>query len=465
MAAIAAPTITASGTGTVLAPLPVIPTGAGSQANGVAATDTHLYVADGPHDQILVYSLDGVAQSTIALSAGDYPLDIALSPDKSTLYVADLSSARISKIDLASSAATSFAAVAGHDIAVSPDGTVVYLLEDGDSQVHAFSTVSGSAVATSVTNGIYQTPSSLAVSPDGATIYASYRDPMGVHTTGGVRLLHASDLSEITSDDFQNAGALAVDPTGNVFVGTNDGTSGGGSIQELTSFGVPIGTPLSTGNVPSVAVVSPDGATVYVGDDNGSQLYAVDIAAHTVSGALGPVGEAESMAVSPDGVHLYSSSGTAIPGSVFPFSFLKLTLTAPASVTPGTGATAFDTQIDDGTSPVGDHSGDSLLIEIVDATNTVVASGSGAPGATTGAASIPVNLATLPVGTYSVRAALTGPDGTIIVTAAGFTIAAAGSAALAATGVDALLPAGIAVLLLLAGAITVLARRRVAVRA
>ena len=464
--AFAAPTITASGTGTVLMPLATIATGAASEVNGVAATDSHLYVADGPHDQILVYSLEGVSQSAISLSSGDFPLDLALSPDKSQLYVSDLGSGRISTINLATSAVTSFAAVSSnYGITVSPDGSMLYVLANGDAQVHEFTTT-GIALATSTSNSIYATPAQIAVSPDGATVYVSYRDAIAPQTSGGLRLLRASDLSEFASIDVQNAEALAVNSAGEIFVGTNDGNPGGGSIQEYNAVTfLPVNPPLPTGNEPATAVVAPDGSTLYVGDGNGGQLYAVDTSGHTVSGHLGSAGGAESLAVSPDGVHVYSSSGNVVPGTVYPFAFLKLTLTAPASVTPGTGATAFDALLDDGASPIGDHSGDSVLIEIVDATNTVRASGSAAPGAASGAASITLNLATLPVGTYSVRATLTGPDGTIVATAAGFTVAAAGSTALAATGVDAALPVGIALLLVLAGAIVLLARRRTAARA
>lgn len=467
--AFAIPGISASGSGSVVTALTSIGTGTGSEANGVAATATHLYVADGPHDKILVYSLNGTAQAPIALSSGDFPFDIALSSDGSTLWVADLGSSRITEIDTASSTVTtSFSAVAGHDIKVSPDGSVVYELEDGDSQVHAFSTVStpiGDVVATSVTNGLYQTPSSLAISPDGNTVYVTYRDGAGGHPTGGMRLLHASDLSEITSDDFQDAAGLAVEPNGDVLVGYGTGNSGEGEVQVLTSSGTLLGLPMSVGTEPSTVVVSTDGDTAFIGDGNEGQLYAVDIATSTVSGPLGPVGGAESMAVAPDGFHLYSTSGNVIPGTVFPFAIAQVALSGPASVAVGGAPVTFDAQIADGQTPVSDYTSYSVKFEVINSADVVVASVTVAPDAS-GDASGSIDLSAAPAGTYSVRATLDPPAGSVVVTATGFTVGAAagGGAVLAATGVDAVLPAGVAVLLLLVGAIILLARRRAAAR-
>ena len=75
---------------------------------------------------------------------------------------------------------------------------------------------------------------------------------------------------------------------------------------------------------------------------------------------------------------------------------------------------------------------------------------------------MPIDLSTLPLGTYSVRATFSGPDGDIVATATGFVIGTA--ATLAATGVDAgsiMVTSTVAgVLLLLGGTALLMVRRR-----
>ena len=456
LSAMAASTITATSTGTVLTALPGIPTGAGSSTQGVAADGTNLYVSDSAHDLIDVFSLGGVAGTPITLASGTFPTDLALSPDGSTLYATGDFTSTVERIDLATSTDTSFpVAMNPHGVVVSADGSIFYVIGNSDAQVHSYNASTGAALNTSVTNGLYATPNQIALSPDGTKVYVTYRDPIPANPSGGLRILNASDLTETTHVDLPNALGVAVESTGDVVVGTGNGAAA--QLVELSAAGVPTNRSVTVGQSDDKLLVSPDGSTVYVADSTSGNLYVLDTATFTTPASPGTVDQGRALAVTPDGLHVYAAGGGT---SVLPFAVAKLTLTAPATVTPGTGPTAFNALITDGQSPVGDYSGGSVLVEILDSANAVVASGTGAPGAATGTASVPINLSTLPIGSYSVRATLVSGGGTVQVLASGFTVAAA-APALAATGVDAAGPLIVTLVVLFAGvALLIVGRRR-----
>jgi len=461
LAATAAPTISGSGTGTVIAALP--PFGASPTANpSDAATDgTHVYVVGQDVNTVQVYSADGTPESTIDLSTGSAPTADVLSPDGSTLYVIQRSSSSLIIINLSTLAQQSFPiANSPTDIAISPDGATLYVSADGNSDVTSYNAATGAQIHHAAA-GPYETPGHVAVSPDGTKVYQTLRDPLGGGSSGGIRVFDAATLTESTHTDIASATGLAVSPDGaHVYVSSQSS----GLITELTAAGVTTGNSVTVASSSNTIAISPDGATLYV--PNSGFLSSVDTATltahHETAPGYGPTGDVEKLVVSPDGTHIYSPGRFDGPDAhqVNPFVLTKLTVTAPAAVPLGAGSTDFIAQLATDSAPVPDYSADTVTIDVLQG-STVTATGSGSPNATTGALTVPIDLSTLAAGTYSVRATFTGPDGDIVATATGLVIGA--GTALAATGVDGrtvLVMSLVAAALLLLGVTALLIVRR-----
>jgi len=462
LSASALPGISASSTGTILTPLAPFSPGPTASPTGVVATSSQVYVSDPANNTIDVYSLDGILSSSIPLTLCAQPASLAISPDGGTLYAVCGPTNTVDRIVLAGSVETVFpVATQPYGIVLSLDGSFFYLLSNSDAQVHKFSaSTPGAEIIASLTNGLYATPVHIAVSSDGATVYVTYRDHSGAATSGGLRILRASDLVETTHVDIASAQGLALEANGDVLVGSDTGSSG--PVVELTPAGVLTSrtTALAGYSRAEILLTSPDGSTVYAYDGASGQLYAIDLATFAAGGLIGPTGGTGQLAVTPDGLHLYAAGGSlGATHNIYPFAVAQLTLTGPAAIVVGTGPTTFDAQIADGRTPVGDYSSGSVLFEVLDSSNAVVASATGIPGSTTGDVSKSIDLSGLPAGSYSVRATLDPIAGSVVVTASGFTISSA--TALAATGIDTAVPAGVASALLLGGVLmTILSGRQ-----
>jgi len=463
LSASAFPGISASSTGTILTPLTPFSPGPTTSPTGVVTTGSLVYVSDPANNTIDVYSLGGTLSSSIVLTLCAQPSSLAISPDGATLYAVCGPTNTVDSIDLAGPTETVFpVANQPRGIVLSPDGSFFYLLSNSDAQVHKYdASTPGAEIIASVTNGLYATPFHIAVSSDGATVYVTYRDHSGPATSGGLRILRASDLFETTHVDIASAQGLALEANGDVVVGSDTGSSG--PVVELSPAGTLTGrsTALAGYSRAEVLLTSPDGSTVYAYEAASGQLYAIDLATFTAGALIGPIGNTAQMAVTPDGLHLYAAGGSlGSTHNVYPFAVARLTLTGPATIVAGTGPTTFDAQIADGRTPVGDYSSGSVLFEILDSSNAVVASAAGIPSSTTGDVSKSIDLSGLPAGSYSVRATLDPIAGSVVVTASGFTISKA--TALAATGTDTTLPMGVGIVMLLGGILmTAVSRRQI----
>lgn len=456
--AAAIPGISATSTGTVITSQTSFSPGPTTFPVGAAASDTHFYTSDTSTDEVDVYSYASGLGTPLALASGSYPTDLALSSNYQYLYVVALSKNEVDRFDLTTSnPPTVFSVASGpYGIILSPDDSVFYLASNSDYQIYAYDAATGAELHHTTTNG-YQEPGQLGVSADGSKVFATYGGSGSPLIDAGLRIMN-SDLSDSAHVDLAvSAHGLAVEKDGDLAVGTTTGSAG--TVTEYTPAGVATGRTSAEGHDPYIFQLSRDGKAIYIADRQLGQLYAVDTATYAAAvGGFGSVGDPTQMALTPDGLTLFvAGGGGGIGHDVFPFSIAQVTLTGPASIAPGAAPVTFHVQIADGQSPVGDYSAETVTFEVLNASNTVVATDTVSPD-TAGAASAALDLSALPSGTYSVRATLDPPAGAaVIATATGFTISAA---ALAATGTDAALPTGIALVLLLGGATVVLLSRR-----
>jgi uncharacterized repeat protein (TIGR01451 family) len=230
-------------------------------------------------------------------------------------------------------------------LAVSPDSSQVYVgsatdgglsvfQRDGtgsfnSSAVYAAADVSGSAAAQSLL--------SLTVSPDGKFVYAGYEAADGSAARIAVLSVDSSGVltmaSSVMLDGSTRLSALAVSPDGaylyavdkdNLYVYGRDGSTGTLSLlQQLTDN---IGGVDGLGGAWAIAV-SPDSHYIYVSGaadnavavlsrDAGGPLSFVDVYKDGVGGVSG-IADARGMALSPDGAQLYVAAAGDNAVSVF----------------------------------------------------------------------------------------------------------------------------------------------------
>ena len=200
-----------------------IAAGSGAWPVAVSPDGTSVYVANYGSHNVSIYTRaeSGALTSAGTIAAGTGPVSVTISPDGASVYVANRNSDNVSIYSRAESGAltaagTIAAGTTPYSVAVSPDGTSVYVANYGSDTVSIYTRAEGGALTSAGTIAAGSQPFSLAVSPDGASVYVANNDSNNV-----------SIYSRAES------GAL-----------TSSGT-------------------ITAGNTPRSAAVSPDGASVY----------------------------------------------------------------------------------------------------------------------------------------------------------------------------------------------------------
>jgi YVTN family beta-propeller protein len=425
-------TVSGSGTGTILTQetalehdlAPLDP----GQPEDVAVAGADVYVANYTHDAVDVYS-ESTGTYVTSIGVGSGPEALAVSPDGSKIYVADSGSNDIDIIQTASNTASTGFSVGSQPIslAVSPDGTTIYVFFNASQQVSSY-TVTGTHLHDSNVSGV-GTGFHVKVSPDGTKVYVTYRD--GVPSGDGGLVILPADLSSFTTISVPSASGLGLSPDGKdlFFGGTT--TANVGHVAELdVATGSLTGNDAVVGQEPQTLVASPNGGWIYSASLGDGNVSVIDRSTFT-STAEGSTG-ATNMAISPDGLHLYVANSSG--GDTDVFSIAQVTVSADAAITHGTASTPFTVSVIDGNTPVNDYSADTVVVNLYNASNTLVASSASVPMTVAGTVTLPIDTSTLPIGVYHATATLTDAVDTTSTsaTATGFTV----KATLAATGTD-----------------------------
>jgi YVTN family beta-propeller protein/autotransporter-associated beta strand protein len=151
-----------------------IPLGSGAFPFGVAVSPdgSTVYVAEGGKNNVAVINTTTNAVATIAV--GDRPTSVAVSPDGKTIYVTNANSSTVSVINTATNAVTATiptpASGNSLSIIVSPDGKTVYVM-GGSGTISVVNAATDTVTSTIATGG-----SRVAISPDGTTLYSAGND-------------------------------------------------------------------------------------------------------------------------------------------------------------------------------------------------------------------------------------------------------------------------------------------------
>ena len=282
-------------------------TGMGFTSSAALSPDgTRLYVGygDGGATRIgIVSTATNAVLSSYALAVNEDVKDLAVSADGTTLYLAQTSGLR--SVVAADGSNPQLLSAAGYDatrIALSPDRSTRYVLGYANQSVLVQrGTATATTLATLPGRGL-----SLAIAPDGATLYA------GVEGTGAAAL-HAINATSgattaigPTTATF-GAIATAVAPDGGaVYAGSSSG------LAAVTPAGAAVGAVGGiTGAVTAAAIcpaIAPDAPTAVVGDP-GDTL--VDVSWTAPAGTGGAAITGYTVTASPGGATCTTTGATA----------------------------------------------------------------------------------------------------------------------------------------------------------
>jgi YVTN family beta-propeller protein len=197
----------------------VIPVGAVPKFVAVTPDDSTVLVANWCSGTLSVVNTTSARLVATITVGGAYPRGIALSPDSKTAFVALLGSNQIEKVDLASKTESMFARTGDgpREILISPDGKFLYVTNSKSGTVSKVDTANGRVLAT-VSTG--DTPLSMAISRDGLAVYVVN------YQSSTVSKLRTSDLSQLARmATYNHPIGIAYEPTtASVWVASDGGS-------------------------------------------------------------------------------------------------------------------------------------------------------------------------------------------------------------------------------------------------
>lgn len=300
------------------------PVAAGLLGVAVSPDGSTLYVADGNHSVDIIHSPgNNPTFDNVILDESLNPFSLAVTPDGSTVYVANAGSSTVSVIDTSDNSVTSI------DIGCDQNGTnncsttppisVTPVTGAGNIFIYV-GTLTGFAVIDTATQSLKENvpntcgpdpcgPQGISASSDGNTVFISLFEEDQVLGIDISMMNVVEDIAEVgTSPE-----GLIVTPDGNsVYVANMNGGS-------VSTFAVSSCGPLCTVstisasivNEPSVVAITPDGGNVYVGG-NGTELSVIDTSSNTVTATVQGLSSAPfAIAIGPG-----DSDNDAVPDSV-----------------------------------------------------------------------------------------------------------------------------------------------------
>ena len=240
---------------------------------GISAEGNTLYVASGGNHKIRVVTAGATAAATnVSDLAGsgtaghengagvaaqfNWPAGIALSPDKTTLYVSDYDGHRIRKVLIATKTVSDIAgsgtagtadgigsaAQFNKPLGIATDGTTLYITDELNHRIRAVTIASGEVTTLAGSTRGYK---------DGTGTAAQFNQPSGVALSGGT--LYVADRGNHRIRAVNTTSGAVTTIAGSGKKNTADG------IGAAAQFDAPIG-------------ITADGTTLYVTELNGARI-------------------------------------------------------------------------------------------------------------------------------------------------------------------------------------------------
>lgn len=218
--------------------------------------------------------------ATLSLGAGTRPGSVIYSLDGTTAFVSEGAFNNvIAQITLSSFTVTgTVSASIPAGLVLSPNGQTAYATASVSPHVTYFSTSTLAAGTIALSDYFGTSATSLAVSPDGATIYAVRGAGYAL-----VSILNAVTLTRTSTTVVgTNPSDIAVSPDGSKVYVTN---SGSGNVSVLNAAGAVTGT-ITVGSGPNQVAFTPDGAYALVTNSTSNTVSFIVTATDTVEATL-----------------------------------------------------------------------------------------------------------------------------------------------------------------------------------
>jgi YVTN family beta-propeller protein len=300
----------------------------GPGAVAVSPDGRRVYVADTARSGVdVIDAATNQLVTTIPLRGGPFQLGLAVSPDRSHLYVTDLGKLNVISTTLGKVVATVKVGKQPIGVAVSPDGERIYVTNENDNTVSVIDASSDQVIATV---RVGSNPQGLAVRPDGQRIYVVDRG-FNASSNGRSALNGAISVIDAATNKVHDTvwvhtapWAVTVSPDGRrVYVTHVDPASSQVDIINTANDQLVSNAGEIPGGFSEAAAVSPDSQRLYVLPDPWNVVAAIDLTNRLVVGAVG-VGQGPiALAVSPDGRRVYVSNGASQTLSVIDAASLQ----------------------------------------------------------------------------------------------------------------------------------------------
>lgn len=233
---------------------------------------------------------------TIPVDSG--PLELAVSPDGTRVYVTNSTISRLSVIDTVTNTRLTTIPVGGgpEQVAVSPNGSRAYVTNRISNSVSVIDTATNT-VLTSVSLSFGAAPKGVAVNPISPRVYVanSGADTVSVIDSG-------TNTVVATISGFQVPTGIAASPDGSRVYVTNDGRGDVSVINTATNSIV--GT-ITVGLKPQGVAFNPSGSRAYVANYLANSISVIDTSAGVVTATITGVSNPQAVASSPDGSRAY----------------------------------------------------------------------------------------------------------------------------------------------------------------
>ena len=304
----------------------------GTEPTGIAITPDgqDAYVADAGSHAVSV--IDTATGTTVGapIPVGTDPVAVAITPDGAMAYVANEGSGTVTPITLSTGKADPPIVLStpmgfpfgtgGHRHHA--DGSTAYVADAGNNEIHVLDLDTDTEVAHP---SVFSSPSVLAMSPDGSTVYVNAATEVAVIPTASNTV---SSYIPLGSPGTFTVSALALTPDGSTLYAAID-SDGDGSVVPVTTATDAVGSTISLPDLPTAVAFSADGGTAYVtlaGSTNA--LVPVTVATGTVGSPMAVGTDPAGVAVEPDQAPVAALSVTAnFPGEPSTFDASRSTST------------------------------------------------------------------------------------------------------------------------------------------
>jgi YVTN family beta-propeller protein len=244
------------------------------------------------------------------------------------VYAANASSGEVTVIDAATNTVETTLTVSDEprNPAVSPNGTRVYVPRRFDDSVDVIDGVTNMPITT-ITDPDFDEPYSAAVSPNGTRVYVANKEGGG-SSSGSLSVIDATNNTVIeTIDDpcFVSPEWVIVNPSGTrAYVVSRQGDS----VCVVDTATNTVIDSVAVGSAPRSAVVTCDGAFLYVAN-NGGDVSKVRTSDNTVVDTLPFAGSPRNLAITPDCAKIYVPLQNDTVGVIFTANDATTTITLP----------------------------------------------------------------------------------------------------------------------------------------